>query len=482
MVERPGSEMVRPSVLLCLALVCVCAAFVQAAPDGDAVRARSCASSDSDAALTIRPDDPRWPAFVAWAKDRRLLTSRLLGFRAGAGVSLVWAEGTAWEAQVTLPMGQALGHLIAERNWRDVDFPEFFAERGGVYGINLAERLAMLDPGSPAPWQAFFDALTASDSSAAAHLSAHMSAIAPDGQSAEVSFGSGRVVTYSAERLWLDLSSFLTDCHIAEFLQSHDQSDQPDRPDQPDPQPPASEAGPEPTAASPGQAVYERQCSGCHGIRGDGQGIFAPHLSPRPRDFTQARFRYRSTPTGQLPTDEDVYRSVAHGLAGSGMPAFQAFLSPADIRDVVAYIKRFSARFERDPAPRPLALPAPPAVSAERVARGARLYGDSGCTSCHGDSGKGDGRSGQDLKTSEGEPITPRDLTDKWRFRGGFSPQAVFQRLMTGMDGSSMASYSDALTEDQTWDLVFYVLELSPQDRPQARDATPHSGGLDGKT
>ena len=111
----------------------------------------------TSSALTLRPDDPRWPAFVAWAKDRRLLTSRLLGFRAGAGVSLVWAEGTEWEAQVTLPMGQALGHLIAERNWRDVDFPDFFAERGGVYGINLAERLAMLDPGSPAPWQAFFD-------------------------------------------------------------------------------------------------------------------------------------------------------------------------------------------------------------------------------------------------------------------------------------------------------------------------------------
>ncbi len=474
MAERLGPEMVRRSVLLCLALVCVCAAFVQAAPDDDSVRARGCAEPRANSDLAIRPDDPRWPAFVAWAEDRRLFTSRLLGFHAGAGISLVWAEGTEWEAQVTLPMGQALGHLIAERNWRDVDFPKFFAGRGGVYGINLAERLAMLDPSSPAPWQAFFDSLT--DTRLSARVSARVSAITPDGQSAEVSFGSGRVVTYSAERLWLDLSSFLTDCHIAEFLQTHTQSDQSD------PQPPASEPAPEPTAASPGQAVYERQCSGCHGIRGDGQGMFAAHLSPRPRDFTQARFRYRSTPTGQLPTDEDVYRSVAHGLAGSGMPAFQAFLSPDDIRDAVAYIKRFSARFERDPAPRPLALPAPPAVSAERIARGAQLYDDSGCASCHGDTGRGDGRSGQDLKTSEGEPITPRDLTDKWRFRGGFSPQAVFQRLMTGMDGSSMASYRDALTEDQTWDLVFYVLELSPRDRPQARDATPHSGGLDGNT
>ena len=43
----------------------------------------------------------------------------------------------------------------------------------------------MLDPGSPAPWQAFFDSL------ADARLSARVSAIAPDGQSAEGQFWLG---------------------------------------------------------------------------------------------------------------------------------------------------------------------------------------------------------------------------------------------------------------------------------------------------
>ncbi len=423
----------------------------------------------STESFTLRPDDPRWPAFLAWARERRLFTFTLVGFTA-SGLSVHWATGTQWETQVTLPVGQALAHLIAEWRWQDTDFPEFFAPRGGMYGVNLAERLALLDTDTLAAWRIFFDTLPAN-----APLSAHLSAVAPDGQSAEVTFGSDRVVTYSAQRVVLDLSSFLTDCRLSPFFEAADQSGgrvsqrrgltrQQDAT-------PLRHPSPSPHR---GQVLYEQQCAGCHGIEGDGQGVVAAHLTPRPRDFTRALFRYRSTPTGQLPTDEDLHRSVTHGLAGSGMPAFGAFLSPADIRDMVGYVKQFSPRFERESPPRRLDILTPPAVSAERAARGAQLYQDSGCASCHGDTGKGDGRSGQDLKTSEGEPIAPRDLTDKWRFRGGYSAQAVFQRLATGMDGSSMASYSDALTEDQMWDLVFYVLTLSPRERPQARaDTTP---------
>lgn len=475
--------MVRLSVLLFLSLVLVCPVFAQQAAESNVAWEHRCAglrtsyNPDADLAtdaFTLRPDDPRWSAFLAWAKAQHLFTSRLLGFSAGGQdrptLIVRWAMGTVWEAQVTMPFGQALGHLIAERNWRDVDFPEFFAERGGVYGVNLAERLAMLDANTPAPWQVFFDAVTSPENPATARLSARLSSIAPDGQSAEVVFGSSRVVTYSAQRLLLDFSSFLTDCHISEFFQAYDQPV------------PASPHSPEPASVQHGQLLYDQECSGCHGLKGDGQGVFAARLSPRPRDFTGGLFRYRSTPTGQLPTDEDLHRSVTHGLTGSGMPAFQAFLSPSDVRDVVAYVKQFSPRFAREPLPLPLAISDPPAVSAERTARGAQLYHDSGCASCHGDTGKGDGRSGQDLKTSEGDPITPRDLTDKWSFRGGYSPQAVFQRLVTGMDGSSMASYGDALTEDQMWDLVFYVLALSPQERPQVGDNTIYQGGPCGKT
>jgi mono/diheme cytochrome c family protein len=202
-------------------------------------------------------------------------------------------------------------------------------------------------------------------------------------------------------------------------------------------------------------------------VAGDGKGLFAETLQPRPRDFTKGLFRYRSTPTGQVPTDDDLLRTATHGLFGVAMPAWEPFLDDTDRRDVVAYLKLFSPRFTTEPSPKVLSVPPPPAVNTERLAHGEKLYRDSGCGSCHGETGKGDGRAGKDLKTTEGDPIAPRDLTDKWSFRGGHSGQDVFLRLLTGMDGSPMASYSDVFSSEEMWDLVFYVLSLSPAERPQ---------------
>jgi mono/diheme cytochrome c family protein len=416
-------------------------------------------------ALTLTPDNPCWPAFLAWVKEQQLFTSTLVGFTAGessdsgAGIIVRWAANTAWETTVIMPWGQALAHIIAERNWRDVDFPEFFAERGGLYNIDLAERLAMLDAQTHAPWQLFLETVSSPTSPTAPLLQARLSKITQDGQTAEITFGPDRTVTYSAERLLLDLRTFLTDCQIHEFFQTYDQ---------PGSVTSAASETPQPPSAENGQVIYERECLGCHGENGDGQGLLATTLAPRPRDFTRGLFRYRSTPTGQLPTDDDLQRTISHGLTGGSMPAFRAFLDESEIRDVVAYLKQFSPRFEQEQTPQPVTVIEPPPPPPERITHGAQLYQDSGCPSCHGGTGKGDGRSGQDLKTSEGDPITPRNLTHKWSFRGGHTPHDVFLRLAAGMDGSSMASYGDALTTDELWDVVFYVLTLSPQERPQA--------------
>ena len=54
--------------------------------------------------------------------------------------------------------------------------------------------------------------------------------------------------------------------------------------------------------ATTGQPIYKRFCVGCHGPLGDGQGENAQWIDPKPRNFTIAIFRCRSTPTGTLPT------------------------------------------------------------------------------------------------------------------------------------------------------------------------------------
>jgi hypothetical protein len=69
-----------------------------------------------------------------------------------------------------------------------------------------------------------------------------------------------------------------------------------------------------------GKEIYLKNCAACHGEKGDGKGICSAFLLPQPRDFTHAQYRLRSTATGSLPTDEDLFRVVSLGLAGTPMP------------------------------------------------------------------------------------------------------------------------------------------------------------------
>ena len=431
-------------------------------------------------AFTLTPDDPRWSVFLAWAKAKKLYTFQIIGLsqtgegEGPVGIIFRWARDTTWQKDVVLPFGWALGHMIAERRWRDADFPEFFSAQGGIFDLDLAERLSGMDTQTLRPWQEFFQSVTAPKSPARPRLNARLLSIISDGQAASIALGQDRITLYLADRLRSDLSLFLTDCAVAEFFEEYDKSKQATPSERAEASAPEQRANVSSnqtdkldTFTLRGKAIYASQCSGCHGTAGDGQGMLALSWLPRPRDFVRGSFRYRSTPTGSPPADTDLFRTVSKGLAGSGMPAFEAILSEQERRDVVAYIKQFSPRFASGSEPSLTSVSAPPQVTEQRIARGASLYVDSGCPSCHGAAGRGDGRSGQDLKTAEGDPITPRDLTHKWSFRGGHTPNDIYQRIANGMDGSSMAAYEEVLEPNDLWDLVFYVLSLSPEQRPR---------------
>src|SRR5215470_4111326 len=96
---------------------------------------------------------------------------------------------------------------------------------------------------------------------------------------------------------------------------------------------------------------YRRYCAGCHGDLGDGNGENAPWLDPKPRDFTIATFKCRSTPTGTLPTDEDLFNTIGRGVTNSNMPIWNTFDNQQKA-DLVAYIKTFSPRWEKEKADR----------------------------------------------------------------------------------------------------------------------------------
>ena len=216
-------------------------------------------------------------------------------------------------------------------------------------------------------------------------------------------------------------------------------------------------------ASASGKAIYEQRCVQCHGADGRGGGAAAPALLPRPRDFAAAQYKLRTTETGSLPTDDDLIRTVTYGIPGTSMPGWQKFLSTADIAAVANYIKTFSPRFA---AERPQTIPAvaasvPGAPTTQTVAAGKAVYEKLRCAACHGTDGKGTGAIATDLKDDAGRPLPATNLTEPWTFRGGATPQDVYLRFRTGMNGTPMPSFVDAANEAELRNLAAYVLSLA---------------------
>jgi cytochrome c oxidase cbb3-type subunit I/II len=209
-----------------------------------------------------------------------------------------------------------------------------------------------------------------------------------------------------------------------------------------------------------GKALYRRYCISCHGAHGDGAGESAPQLDPKPRDFTKATFKCRSTPSGTLPTDTDLYDTISRGIFNSNMPPWRPLTREQRV-DLIAFVKTFSSRFQEEKPGVPLSIPPEPPSSAASVQRGAQLFQDMNCWSCHGKEGRGNGPSAVTLTDNKGNPIHPFDFTTGTRMKCGEGGPTIFRDLMTGLDGTPMPSFADALNPDQAWDLVHFIESLS---------------------
>jgi mono/diheme cytochrome c family protein len=211
--------------------------------------------------------------------------------------------------------------------------------------------------------------------------------------------------------------------------------------------------------AKRGKALYERYCVFCHGTEGDGRGDSAPYLDPKPRDFTKALFKCRSTPSGTLPLDSDLYDTISRGVHASGMPSWKPLLRQ-ERADLVAYIKTFSSAFQEEKPGEPVAIPPEPPTSPESVKRGANLFQSMNCYLCHGKDGRGHGPSAATLTDSKGYPITPFDFTSGTSFKCGVTDPEMYRDLVTGLDGTPMPSFASAMSPEQRWDVVHYIRTL----------------------
>lgn len=230
---------------------------------------------------------------------------------------------------------------------------------------------------------------------------------------------------------------------------------------QPVPSPPTGDGA----LVEEGRQVYEQHCWYCHGEEGRGDGPVAAYLWPRPRSFYQATYRLRSTGSGYLPADEDLYRTVSRGMPGTAMPAWSSVLSARERWSVIAYVKTFASDlFESpymSPDSAPVAVPDSPPVGVDSLVRwGRRVYRSSECGSCHGRSGRGAGSRADSLTDDLDRPVFPADLSFGWRFKGGSTPRDLYLRLSTGMDGTPMPSYRETLDDAERWALAQYVSNL----------------------
>ena len=212
--------------------------------------------------------------------------------------------------------------------------------------------------------------------------------------------------------------------------------------------------------AALGRRVYEDTCAICHGERADGKGHAAHHFASLPRDLTTGRFKFRSTPSGQLPTDADLRRTIVQGIPSTGMVP-NDHLKPAEVDAVIAYLKTLSPRFASMAPAAPIPIPPAPPQTAAAIARGRAVYEKAECRECHGREGRGDGPSAKDLK------IKPSDLTRR-PFKSGPQPADVVRTLLTGLDGTPMPSYHLVLEDAELWDLAYYVASIGRE--PQVTD------------
>ncbi len=217
---------------------------------------------------------------------------------------------------------------------------------------------------------------------------------------------------------------------------------------------------------SAGKVVYDKYCGQCHGDNGDGNGYATPRVKPKPRDFTTGTYKFRTTPNGALPTDDDLRRAIEVGLPYTSMPGWPN-LTDTEIRNVIYYIKSFSPDFENpDRYGEPIDIPAPLPSTDESIARGRVVYEEQGCAACHGEVGRGDGPSAPTLVNDKGDPIRVADLTQRWTFRGGPTREDIYRTFSTGLNGTPMPSYADSLEVEDRQHLVNYVYSLGDGDDP----------------
>jgi mono/diheme cytochrome c family protein len=256
-----------------------------------------------------------------------------------------------------------------------------------------------------------------------------------------------------------------------------------------------------------GAEVYTRYCVQCHGVNGDGNGVAAAYMIPRPRNYLLGIFKFTSTNYGAKPLREDLLRTVRRGIRGTSMPSFP-LLPPKDLESVIDYVLALTHRGELESklaeeaefnelidegrvpemvtevmnrwrsARAQVVYPSTPMpeFKKQNIEEGKKAFLTIGCAKCHGEDGRG--MMASNVGTDAwGNETKAADLTSGM-LRGGTEPLDIYRHIDAGINGTPMPSFRDTLKSQPqtTWNLVSYVLRVADSRRS---GAMPDSGILE---
>lgn len=260
--------------------------------------------------------------------------------------------------------------------------------------------------------------------------------------------------------------------------------------------------GEEKTLLEYGSQLYRRHCLYCHGLMGDASGPTGQFLNPKPRDFRNGLFKFKST-TGTAPNREDLLRTIRAGVPTANMPSF-GLLGETDLQALASYVIHLALRgrveltaakdkvgnseydiarelegkvkdeaevWLREAQTRYVPKDPPGGwdkLKQEGTEEGRKLFeskSKGACADCHGVNGRSSVLEiglNEDRRNNWGDRNPPRDLT-LGNYRGGSRPIDVFWRIKVSIPGSDMSAA--ALTDEEIWQVVAYVLSLSERKR-----------------
>ena len=189
-------------------------------------------------------------------------------------------------------------------------------------------------------------------------------------------------------------------------------------------------------AAPDGSALYDENCSVCHGAKGEG-GVGVPLTLP---DFINNI------------SNEYIFKTIRHGRPGRIMPAF-SHLSDAQVHAITGFVRSWGNG----------------KVTAENltpikgdIKRGKQLYGEY-CTQCHGVNGKGGKGTGVTFSRKRNLPIIAPALNNSG-FLASASDTMIRDTIKFGRDGTPMSSQMViGLSGEDIDDLVSFIRSFETQ-------------------